>query len=92
MGRYPDGGKRVYDMAKPTVEAANFISSQSVYIYGDDSNYIPGGSTDINGVTATGGKVRYHTPSGVQTDGLHNGVNIVRDADGRVRKVMKTGF
>lgn len=92
VGRYPDGGKRVYDMAKPTVEAANFISSQSVYIYGDDSNYIPGGSTDINGVTATGGKVRYHTPSGVQTDGLHNGVNIVRDADGRVRKVMKTGF
>ncbi len=92
VGRYPDGGKRVYDMAKPTIEAANFISSQSVYVCGEDKNYIPGESTDVNGVAVDGGRTRYYTPSGIQTENLRKGMNIVRGADGSVRKVVKTGI
>ncbi len=92
VGRYPDGGKRVYDMAKPTIGTANFISSQAVYMHGDDSDYVAGVSTGVSEAATAGGTVRCYTPSGMQTESPQRGINIVVDADGTVRKVLGTGF
>ena len=39
VGRYPDGGKRVYRMTRPTIAASNWLSSSSVWLYGEDINF-----------------------------------------------------
>ena len=91
VGRYPDGGKRVFEMPKPTIGAANFITSQAVYLGGEDGDYVPGVSAGVDGVVVGDGNVRYYTPSGIETDSPHKGINIVVGADGKVRKVVKPG-
>jgi hypothetical protein len=39
VGRYPDGGKRIFKMTKPTPNAANIIGSYAQWIAGTDENF-----------------------------------------------------
>ena len=39
VGRYPDGGKRVYRMTRPTIAATNWLASSSTWLYGEDINF-----------------------------------------------------
>ena len=88
IGRYPDGGKRIYNMVKPTIGGANFISSQAVYMRGMDSNYIPGVSTNIDGVIVSDKAIRYYSPSGILLNEPMKGMNIAVDAKGNTKMIL----
>ena len=95
VGRYPDGGKRIYRMWKPTFKASNIIGTYSERISGEDVNfdeeaYLAG----IDHAAGTSGQAReeYFTVDGMKLDQPRRGLNIVRTtaADGTVttRKVI----
>lgn len=39
VGRYPDGGKRVFKMQRPTINASNWLSESAEWLYGKDENF-----------------------------------------------------
>ena len=39
VGRYPDGGKRIYRMTRPTIHATNTLTSYSEWLCGIDENF-----------------------------------------------------
>lgn len=95
VGRYPDGGKRIYRMFRPTFKAANTIGTYSEWLSGEDVNfdeeaYITG--TNQSNVTAAQPGEEYFTIDGMRLDAPQRGLNIVRttNADGTVttRKVV----
>ncbi len=95
VGRYPDGGKRIYRMSRPTYEAANTIGTYSEWISGEEVNfdeeaYITG--IDRPNATAAQPGEEYFTIDGMRLDAPQRGLNIVRatSSDGIVttRKVV----
>ncbi len=94
VGRYPDGGKRIYKMSKPTIHATNMINTYAEWISGEDidfdeDKYITG----INGATGNRAETtEYFTVDGMRLNTPQKGLNIVRQthADGTVttRKII----
>jgi len=88
VGRYPDGGKRVYTMSKPTILASNFINTSSSQLYGEDVNFDE--EAYLTGVaTLTPSEIvstEYFTIGGIRLNSPQRGINIVRitDANGNV--------
>ncbi len=98
VGRYPDGGKRVFLMTRPTIDATNQLTTYSQWLYGEDTDFDP-----TTGITLDEGlKMKDDHPTSVSTeyftiDGIRiakpqPGINIVRitHSNGTVetRKVM----
>ncbi len=88
VGRYPDGGKRIYRMTKPTIHAANMINTYAEWISGEDTNfdeekYITGTNHISAGHTQG---TEYFSVDGMRLNTPQKGLNIVREtnADGSV--------
>ncbi len=89
FGRYPDGGKRLYKMTKPTINAANWINTYAEWVSGEDVDfdeeaYLAGIE---NAATETGNAtIEYFTVDGIKLDKPRRGLNILRktDANGTV--------
>lgn len=89
VGRFPDGGSCVFEMTKPTVGESNTYTSQSHLLYGSNEDHVPGTIDDIDEtIFVGGGDCQYYSPSGILLPSAQKGLNIIRDVDGRVRKVM----
>ncbi len=95
VGRYPDGGRRVYKMTKPSIAATNWINTSAEWISGEDVNFDDGTPLAISTLPTTAGRepvVEYYTTDGVRLSNPRRGVNIVRriDSSGNIttRKIV----
>lgn len=99
VGRYPDGGNNFYVMARPTIGETNARHVFDRYIGADegiktDLNPADGIETARNDEEQTAGNAiaGIYTTSGIyvgtETDGLKPGLYIIKQTDGRSRKVM----
>lgn len=95
VGRYPDGGKRVFRMKRPTIGNANWLSESAEWLYGEDANFDD--SAYPTGIRAAGNtseivRTEYFTTDGLQLPSPRKGINIIRHThrDGSVthRKVL----
>ena len=90
VGRYPDGGKRTYRMPRPTIDAANTLTSYSEWLYGFDENFDEDTylatitQTSLAGNVANG--TEFFTLDGMKLDRPQRGINLVRTvgSDGKV--------
>lgn len=92
VGRYPDGGKRVYKMTRPTIGGRNHLTSYSKLLSGEDVNFGTEDSIDdvnvgVNGSTMGNG-VKYYNVNGAEISTPQRGINIVRNANGTTKKVV----
>ena len=92
VGRYPDGGKRIYRMTRPTIHAANTLTSYSKWLCGIDENFDE--ETYLDAITdiaqdeysTLNSHSSIYTIDGMKVDRQGRGINIVRTigADGKV--------
>ena len=83
VGRYPDGGKRVYKMNHPTIDARNWLTESAVWLYGedvnfDDSDYSTDISKDVAHSLSPIIRTEYFTPDGMKLQTPRRGLNIIR--------------
>ncbi len=94
VGRYPDGGKRVYHMSRPTIGRTNQLTTYAQWLEGEDENFDPStvGIDSHSDSLATAVTTQYYSVDGRQLQAPVPGVNIVRitRADGTVitRKIV----
>lgn len=91
VGRYPDGGERIYKMTKPTIKAQNTLTSYSEWISGENEDfdlegYLEGLGIDDATVTKGQAKTEYFSVDGMRLNGIQRGITIIREtsANGRV--------
>ena len=90
VGRYPDGGRRIYKMSHPTIAASNILTNYSEWLSGEDVNFYVDTSiseTETSDKTVNGSvKTEYFTVNGIRLNTPQRGINILRltNADGRV--------
>ena len=83
VGRYPDGGKRVFRMTRPTPAAANQLTTYATWLYGNDTDFDP---SSVEGIaTTTAGRspvaeTHWYSPSGLRLTAPQRGINIVKPA------------
>jgi hypothetical protein len=93
VGRYPDGGKRIYRMTRPTIHAANTLTSYSEWLCGIDENFDE--ETYLDAITdiaedgqwsTVNGQSTFYTIDGIKLNRPQRGINIVRTTgtDGKV--------
>lgn len=83
VGRYPDGGKRVYLMTRPTIDAQNTLTSYSEWLYGLDENFDE--ETYLDAITdiakdedsQSGSGTAIYTIEGIRLSRPQRGVNII---------------
>ena len=95
VGRYPDGGKRVFRMTRPTPAAANQLTTYATWLYGNDTDFDP---SSVEGIaTTTAGRspvaeTHWYSPSGLRLTAPQRGINIVKsiheDCTDTTRKVV----
>ena len=86
VGRYPDGGKRIYRMTRPTISQTNTLTSYSEWLSGIDENFdeesfldaIMSPREDDSQDLMAGGKSDIYTIDGIKVDRPQRGINIVR--------------
>lgn len=81
VGRYPDGGRRVYKMTHPTISARNQLTTYAEWLYGEDTNFDPSSVDGIEAAEINHGEVidtKYYTIDGVLLQKPVRGVNIVK--------------
>lgn len=92
VGRYPDGGSRIYKMTRPTIGAANQLTTYAEWISGENADFdLEGYLADIEHITlddAAKGTMQFFTIDGIRLNGPQRGINIVRYADGTTRKIV----
>lgn len=87
VGRYPDGGKRVYRMTRPTIDATNTLTYYSELLYGVDENFDE--ETFLDSITdiawdensVLGGETAIYTIDGIKISRPQRGINIIRTTD-----------
>lgn len=96
VGRYPDGGKRIYKMTHPTIKAPNQLTTYAEWLSGEDVNFDVDAylatlaidpaviGTDTPALDGT----EYYTIDGVRLDHPQRGLNIIRLPNGTVKKVL----
>lgn len=91
VGRYPDGGSRIYKMTKPTINAQNTLTSYAEWISGENvdfdlEGYIEGLGIDNTQISTGKTSTEYYSIDGMRINSLQRGVNIIRqtNADGTV--------
>ena len=90
VGRYPDGGKRIYRMTRPTIQATNTLTYYSEWLCGIDENFDEESFLDAiqkaPSLTGEGWGEAYFTIDGMKVDRPQRGINIVRTTtpDGKV--------
>ena len=90
VGRYPDGGRRIYKMSHPTIAASNILTNYSEWLSGEDVNFYVDTSiseTETSDKTVNGSvKTEYFTVNGIRLNTPQRGINILRltNADCRV--------
>ncbi|MCH5169368.1 MAG: lamin tail domain-containing protein [Prevotellaceae bacterium] len=90
VGRYPDGGKRIYRMTRPTIRQANTLTSYSEWLSGIDENFDEDAFLDAitspSEEMAAGGGDAVYTIDGMKVSRPQRGINIVRSTkpDGTV--------
>ncbi len=89
VGRYPDGGRRIFKMSHPTINKQNILTSYSEWISGEDNNFdVEGWLAGIDQTTTENNiSTRiYYTIDGIRLNGPQRGINIVREThtDGTV--------
>ena len=93
VGRYPDGGKRIYRMTRPTISATNTLTSYSEWLCGIDENFDE--ETFLDAITDVAQDERsmldgqhsmIYTIDGMKVERPQRGINIVRttNPDGSV--------
>ncbi len=100
VGRYPDGGKRVFLMQHPTIGKANWLTESAQWQYGEDVNFddsryptsiIPVSSATTSPIVRT----EYFTADGLRLPFPQRGLNILRhiheDGTVSVSKVVLNG-
>lgn len=91
VGRYPDGGRQVYKMDRPTIAAQNFLTSYAEWISGEDKNFNAdeyfAGITNPQIIQELTSGCEYYTIDGIRLNALQKGINIVRFPDGSIKKV-----
>lgn len=96
VGRYPDGGKRVFRMSRPTIDATNTLTAYSEWLYGTDENFDE--ETFIDAITAPemaeglAGETEYFTLDGMKVLQPKQGIYIVRKADYNGKILTKKVF
>ncbi|MBQ8047552.1 MAG: lamin tail domain-containing protein [Prevotella sp.] len=95
VGRFPDGGKRVFKMTRPTIGARNQLTTYAEWLYGEDVNFDPSVLDGVDLPEASlpqAVETEYYMLDGMRVLSPVKGVNIVRTklADGSVvtRKVV----
>ncbi len=89
VGRFPDGGRSVYEMTKPTIGHSNIYTTQSSLLYGDNENHIPGTTIGIEETSFDSAvDCQYYSVSGVLLPKAQKGLNIVRTPDGIIRRIL----
>ena len=86
VGRYPDGGKRIYRMTRPTISQTNTLTSYSEWLSGIDENFdeesfldaIMSPREDDSQDLMAGGKSDIYTIDGIKVDRPQRGINIIR--------------
>ncbi|MGN1256382.1 MAG: lamin tail domain-containing protein, partial [Bacteroidaceae bacterium] len=83
VGRYPDGGKRVYQMNHPTIAARNWLTESATWLYGedvnfDDSGYPTGIQKPSMAQTSPIIRTEYFSPDGMKLQTPQRGLNIIR--------------
>lgn len=100
VGRYPDGGKRVYQMKHPTIAARNWLTESAEWLYGVDVNFDDSGyPTTIQkpSMAQTSPIIRteYFSPDGIRISMPNTGIVIMRHTheDGSIsmKKVVLSG-
>lgn len=81
VGRYPDGGKRIYHMTRPTINRPNQLTSYAQWVSGEDVNfneqeYLDAISAPL--ASHTGGTTEYYTIEGMRVTKPTRGIYIVR--------------
>ena len=92
VGRYPDGGKRIYRMTRPTIDATNTLTSYSEWLCGIDENFdeetFLDAITDIaqDDSSIDNQSSMIFTIDGIKLNRPQRGINIVRTtgADGKI--------
>ena len=84
VGRYPDGGSRVYKMTKPTINAQNTLTSYAEWISGENEDfdinkYISG--LEDQTIDKCNIRTEFFSVDGVRLGGIRRGVTIVRTTD-----------
>ncbi len=99
VGRYPDGGKRIYRMTRPTIGKPNTLTSYSQWLCGIDENFnekdyldaLTAPRADEGGQTAVGSTEVYRL-DGIKVSSPQRGINILRtiEPDGKasVRRIL----
>ena len=96
VGRYPDGGRSVYHMTRPTIGTRNTLTTYAQWLYGEDKNFDWESSgidsPQTSGDASVNEEDTYYTIDGVRLSAPQRGINIVRhvNTDGTVttRKVL----
>jgi len=96
VGRYPDGGRSVYHMTRPTIGTRNTLTTYAQWLYGEDKNFDWESSgidsPQNSGDASVNEEDTYYTIDGIRLSAPQRGINIVRhvNADGTVttRKVL----
>ena len=95
VGRYPDGGSRVYCMKHPTIGMTNWLSQSTEWLYGQETNFDDSAyPTNVQNTESTSPitHTEYFTTDGMHLSTPQRGINIVRytHRDGTIthRKVV----
>lgn len=97
VGRYPDGGKRIYRMTRPTIAAANTLTSYSEWLCGIDENFdeetfldaIMTPYEDNSQLSATDSQTSIYTIDGIKVSRPQHGINIVRTVTPNGKTIIK---
>ncbi len=83
VGRYPDGGKRVFLMTRPTIAAMNQLTTYSEWLYGEDVDFDPTTGVEQEEWKEISGenrveRIQYFTTDGIQIPKPQRGITILR--------------
>ena len=82
VGRYPDGGKRIYRMTRPTIRQTNTLTSYSEWLSGIDENFDEESYLDAimspEAEMAAGGEDAIYRLDGIKVSRPQRGINIIR--------------